>query len=289
MSRSVRCVALLAVGAIGLTACTRPENAETSATSVSPPPSSVPTETTTATTTDSETTVPSSVVPATSEPSATTSTTPSPTTMPSSVAPTTTPAGATTSTAAPRADLTLIFDGVVPYLFGDRDVDVVPAFAELLGAPVRDESAEYPDAVEGLFVDESGELSYIAPFGRTVCYADSLCVQFGAGAPETLLFSGWSVDSAASGLTTDDGIEIGSTLEEHADVIDFDPLNSCFTIGYADAGGIDVVLSSSDGAFAVPSDDEGSENMVAADVDPALVTVIEMRAGRLPASLTGDC
>lgn len=203
------------------------------------------------------------------------------------------PAATTTTSstvAAPPedpSDLTLIFDGILPFRFGDRDVDVVPALSKLLGAPTQDDLREYPDADQGIFFDPSHEESFVARFGRTVCYANGLCVQFGAGAPETLIFTGWRVDGASSGLTTEDGMSIGSTLDEFADVITFDPALSCFQTADGSAAGIDVTLLSDDGAFATPAPD--GDGVVLGDPDPAAVTVIEMRAGQLPVSVLADC
>lgn len=176
----------------------------------------------------------------------------------------------------------------MPFRFGDRDVDVVPALADDLGPPVSDDLSEYPTADAGVFLDETGEQAFIAPFGRMVCFANSLCLQFGAGAPETLLFTGWRIDdSAPSDLTTQDGIAIGSTLADHADVITFDPAVSCFQVAYGAAEGIDVTLLSDDGVFSAPSADGDGVDL--GDPDPALVYVQAMSAGELPVFLFADC
>jgi hypothetical protein len=198
------------------------------------------------------------------------------------------PPAATTVAPEPLEDLTLIFDGVVPFRFGDRDVDVVPALSAEFGEPVSDTMAEYPTAEEGVFLDPSGEAAFVAPFGRTVCYANSFCVFFGAGAPETLILTGWRLrDDAPSDLATRDGITTGSVLAEYADIITFDPASSCGGLAFGAADGIDVYLSSADGPFAVPAaDGDGLEIL---DPDPALVTVSEMRAGELPRDIFGDC
>jgi hypothetical protein len=283
-----RCAALVVVGAVAMLGCTRPENAVPSEAS---PAGTGTSAVDVDDSTDASGTTEPETDPAVSTSVATTSTTTSSTTPPSTTPPTTVARAEPTTTTTPpttAGDLTLIFDGVLPYRFGDRDVNVVPGLAALLGPPVSDELTEYPDVVEGTFVDASGEETFIAPFGRTVCFADSLCVQFGAGAPETLLFSGWRIDDVAgSDLATDAGIVIGSTWAEHADVISLDPFNSCVTVGYAIAGGVDITLSSPDEPFAAP--DPGSGEFVTGDVDPSRVTVVEMRAGRLPEFVDADC
>ncbi len=279
---------VILAGALVVTGCTRPED-ERRALETLPPASAESIESSVAAT-DTE---PSSPTSDTSDPTDSTTTTtvaattaPTDTTAPPTTAATTT---TTTSTEPPDSpdDLVLTFDSIGPWRFGDRDVDVVPGLAAILGNPVDDILTEYPVAEEGSFLDESGEQSYVAPFGRTVCFADALCVQFGAGAPETLILTGWRLSEEASPeLVTEDGVAIGSTWADHADAITIDPIDSCFQVGYADAGGVDVVLLSATEPFAAP--DESGE-FVPGDPDPADVTVIELRAGRHPTFVFADC
>lgn len=272
-------VVLMAVVALAASSCTRPEDATSAGVSIAPVTdtsdpgdSEDDREATDDTTSLTPTTTTTTVTSTTVADGATTSTT-------DETGPTTT--STTTTTAAPPpddpSDLTLIFDGILPFRFGDRDVDVVPTLADLLGAPTLDELREYPDTDQGMFFDPSGEESFVAAFGRTVCYGNGLCVQFGAGAPETLIFTGWRVDEPASGLSTEDGLTTGSTLAEFADLITFDPALACFQIVDGSAAGIDVTLVSDDDDFATSTP------------DPAAVTVVEMRAGQLPMPVADDC
>ena len=281
---------VILAGAIVIVGCTRPED-DQRARETLPPASVGGVETTDApdetepTTPTTESTTPESAASPTPEPA------PEPTTPPTSEpAPPTTQAATTTpSTAPPDSpdDLVLTFDSIGPWRFGDRDVDVVPGLAAILGDPVDDVLAAFPVADEGMFLDETGEQAYVSPYGRTVCFAVALCAQFGAGAPETLILTGWRLaEEAPPDLATEDGVTIGSTWAEHADVITVDPLDSCFQVGYADAGGIDVVLLSDTDSFAAP-DDAG--DLVAGDPDPEQVTVIELRAGRHPTFVFTDC
>lgn len=277
---------VILVGGLVVAGCTRPEDQQrsnaTSDTSVAASPDTV--ETTTASD-GTESTTPTT--PGTTDTSPTTQPTTPPTTAPAP--PTTQGSTSTTSTTPPDSpdDLVLTFDSIGPWKFGDRDVDVVPGLAAILGSPVDDVLTEYPVADEGSFLDENGELSYVAPFGRTVCFDGELCAQFGAGAPETLILTGWRLSEGASGdLVTDDGVAVGSTWAEHVDVITIDPLDSCFQIGNAEAGGVDVVLLSTGEPFAT-ADDAGE--FVAGDPDPAQTTVIELRAGRHPTFVFADC
>jgi hypothetical protein len=285
-------VVLLTVVALAASSCTRPEDETSADASIAPVTdtgdsgdvgdSGELTDDTTSATTTSRTATTGTV--------ATTTTT----VDTGAAAEATDESAATTTTSSTLAappddpsDLTLIFDGILPFRFGDRDVDVVPTLTKLLGPPAQDDLREYPDADQGIFLDASGEESFIARFGRTVCYDNGLCVQFGAGAPETLIFTGWRVDGASSGLTTDEGLSIGSTLDEFADVITFDPARSCYQVADGSAAGIDVTLLSDDGVFAAPASD--GDGLVLGDPDPTAVTVIEMRAGQLPVFVFADC
>lgn len=296
---------LLATGAVGLlllSACTRPEDARPATSG--DPIAAVDTvddaddadDVTDATDTGDETSDASATTGMSTSTTAGTTTTTTTTTSvagetaepPATTAAASTATTTTTTTPAPDepSDLTLIFDGILPFRFGDRDVDVVPALTTVLGAPTLDELSEYPDTDQGMFFDSTGEQSFVAHFGRTVCFADGLCVQFGAGAPETLIFTGWSL-GGQSDLATEDGIVIGSTLADFVDVIEYDPAMSCYQVAYGTASGIDVTLLSEDGVFAAPNAD--GDGLDVFDPDPTMVTVTELRAGQLPVFVFADC
>lgn len=288
---------LVAVVVLLASSCTRPEDATSAAVSIAPVTDDVSEPGDSRDSGDSSEPTDDTISTTTTSPAGTTSTTAATSTtivggatIEETDGPTEAPATTSTIPAAPPddpSDLTLIFDGIVPFRFGDRDVDIVPALADLLGPPTQDDLREYPVADQGVFVDAAGEESFVARFGRTVCYANGLCVQFGAGAPETLIFTGWRVDGPSSGLTTEDGLAIGSTLDEFADLITFDPALGCFQIVDGSAAGIDVTLESDDGDFATPAPD--GEGIELGDPDHAAVTVVEMRAGQLPESVVADC
>jgi len=271
--------------------CTRPEDADRADESLPPAPT-VTEPTTPATTEPTDSTEPSDPTDPTEPADPTEPTEPTgPPSTASSVAPATTvpPPTAPPPTAAPESpgDLVLTFDGIGPWQFGERDVEVVPGLAAILGAPVNDVLSEYPVADEGSFLDESGEQEYVAPFGRTVCFEASLCAQFGAGAPETLILTGWRLsEGAPDDIASEDGVTIGATWADIESIVVVDPLDSCFQVGYADAGGIEVVLLSASEPFAAPDD---SGTFVANDLDPEAVTVIEMLAGRHPEFVFADC
>lgn len=271
-----RTLVTLVVGALVVTACTRPEDEASANSSIAPVTDSTEVTDASIATTSPPTT---QAVATSTTVDTSTETTETPTT-------TSPPTTTTVPPPSDASDLILIFDGILPFRFGDRDVDVVPALTELLGAPVLDEVREYPDAEEGVFFDPSGEESFVARFGRTTCFPIGLCVQFGAGAPETLIFTGWRVDQP-SDLATDDGLEVGATLADFDEIITFDPTVSCYQVAYAAAAGIDVTLLSDDGVFAAPNAD--GDGLELGDPDPAQVTVIEMSAGQLPLFVFADC
>lgn len=305
MSRPSRCVVLALVPALVLAACTRPENAVPDGTQL--PSASVPaTSATGSSVDDAPGGAAVTTTPASTDTTDTTDTGPSADTTDPADAPTTAATAstavstsastepstdaATTTTVQPTtpADLTLHFDGVLPYRFGEHDTDVVTGLAGALGSPVADVSTEYPTADEGVFLDETGEEAYVSPFGRSVCFTIGLCLQFGAGTRDTLIFTGWRLDGDGSAeLATEDGISIGSTLADHADVVTFDPAVSCYQVAFGAAAGIDVTLLSDDGVFAAPN--AAGDGLDLGDPDPALVTIQSMSAGELPVFLFADC
>lgn len=209
----------------------------------------------------------------------------SPTTVPATTAPpTTTPATTEPSGPLTPADLILAFDGVQPFDFGSPDTDVVPALAAVLGDPASDVAAEYPTPDEGQFVNDD-EIGFVAPFGRTVCFDNGLCVEFGAGSASALQFVGWDFSGEQSaGLATADGITVGSSWADHADAIVADE-GGCFSVGYGSADGVDVTLESNGVPFVETIDGEFVTN----DPDPADVRVIGLRAGDIPVELFADC
>jgi hypothetical protein len=273
MSNTVRRVALIAASVVVVASCTRPVDSDATATlqPVSATSTTVepPDESTESTVTNVDTTATTVSVAPTSAPS----------TLPATTPPTTEPA-------TTPDDLELDFDGVLPFSFGENDVEVVAGLTSLLGAPTSDVSTDYPTADEGNFLDAAGEESYVFPHGRRVCYDNSLCVQFGAGATETLLFTGWTLTTdAAPALTTANGITVGSSWADHVDEIIIGE-GGCYSVGYGDSEGVTVVLQSAGEPFLSFADDGSA---IVGEPDPADVTVIEMSAGQSPIFVFADC
>jgi hypothetical protein len=273
MPNAVRRVALVAASVMVVASCTRPVDSD-AATTLQP-------VTATSTTVDPSGESTGSTV---STVDTTTSTVAvAPTSAPSTSPATSTP---TTEPATTPADLELNFDGVLPLSFGEHDVDVVAGLTSLLGEPASDVSTDYPTADEGYFLDAAGEESYVFPHGRRVCYDNTLCVQFGAGATETLLFTGWTLTTdAAPALTMANGTTVGSSWADHVDEIVIGE-GGCYSVGYGDSEGVAVVLQSAGEPFLSFAADGSA---IIGDPDPADVTVIELSAGRSPTFVFADC
>lgn len=296
-TRSIARCSVVAVAAVAFAGCTRAEDrvddvdpvldsspvATTTPPTTEPPPTTaVPTSTSSAppTTTPPTTTATSSTVPDPSE------------TTPATTAPVATTPPTTAAPVEGPDDLTLAADGILPLRFGAHDIDVVPVLRDVFGPPVSDRSVAYPVADDGLFVTEDGEEGYIAPYGRTVCWSGALCADFGAGAPETLIFTGWSLGAEARGgptaaLATEDGLRVGATLDDVDELVTYDPAQACFQVAYGFAAGVEVELLSDDGVFAAPNPDGGG--IVVREPDPTEVVVTGLSAGERPFFLFADC
>lgn len=289
---SFRLTATIVAGALVLTACQRPDD-ETTRTSIDP--IGAPAETTSTTiadgatgsTTEATTTTPvEPTTPSTTAPTGATTTPPTSTAAPASTAPTTAPPATTRPAPTSPADLVLAFHGVEPFLFGMSRADVVAGLSALLGDPVSDDAREYPMPDDGVFLTDDGSLAFVFPFGRTVCFTNGLCTEFGAGSDSALLFTGWNfAGDDAAGLATEDGITVGSVWADHLDAIEVDE-GGCFQEGYGNATGVDLVLVSAGEPF-LATDDDG--NQTPQVPDPADVTVVAMSAGELPTARGADC
>ena len=243
--------------------------------------------------------VPESTAPATSEPASTTTTTATAETTttvaagttteaPTTTAAATTTVAATTTTEPPltAADLTLAANGISPFTFGAGDASVIAGLTVALGSPNLDRAQTYPIIDGGGFLDATEEEGYTQPIGRTVCFTNDVCAQFGGATTDTLTFTGWDLTSdAAPRLFTADGISAGSVWSDFPDAITIDD-GGCFSIGYGDTAGVELTLLSAGDPF-VLFDADG--NYVAGMPDPADVSVLAMAAGDLPYFLFDDC
>ena len=214
------------------------------------------------------------------------------TTVPGSTGTTVAGSGTTaapgTTNAVPKApeDLTLLADGLGPLRFGADSAAVVSAVDAVLGQPVSDAPAEYPNSVEGAFHSQDEELEFIKPFGRTVCWLNGLCIEFGGATAGPYSFLGWYYAATDTDeLAAPSGLDVGSTWANFAGVMTVDT-GGCFSVGSGASNGVRLTLQSSGTPF-VTVDDVGNETPTTPD--PADVTVVQMQAGEQVVFLLGDC
>ncbi len=199
----------------------------------------------------------------------------------------TTPDTATPTTPASAADMMeLRQDGIGSTFLGDPAADVIAALTAALGAPVTDESADYPNPDgAGNFLDSFDEVQFVAQRGRTVCFGNSLCLFFGGPDAATLSFAGWSyTDDPAAAMHTLSGVTIGSRWADFASMEVYE--GGCYTVGSGVADGVRLWVQSSGTQF---SEVDTLGNWVNNLPDPADVTVMSLESGDMPLFLAGDC
>ncbi|MBI4884660.1 MAG: hypothetical protein HY826_11485 [Actinobacteria bacterium] len=204
----------------------------------------------------------------------------------STVAATTPPTAATTvpdTTPAPIV-LTLRGDGIGPFDFGGDPDALIAEMNFQFGAPISDESREYPiDDGFGGFTTAEGDWGFTAASGREMCWSVDFCAEFAGADPASHSFAGWTYYSS-TGLLSTSGVTIGSLWSE------FPSMNvatsGCYTSGYGDIDGINLGLQSSGETFGA-YDDAG--NYIAVMPLPEQVTVNYMTAGTIPYAFEGDC
>ncbi len=254
-----------------------------------PPTPNVPT-TLPETTLPDTTVLPETTVLPTTAPQATTA---APTTMPpATLAPTTdapiTDAPTTTAALVTIADLVLQPDGIGPLTFGTPAETVLAALSPLFGAPVQNTASQYPvDMGDSTFQSVDGELSFVQPFGRYVCFSVSLRIWLGGATPDALNFTGWYFfdNTSSTPLVTADGIGIGSRWADFSTVIDVFE-GGCYSSGNGESNGVQLSLYSS-GAWFTVFDENGK--YINTTPDPADVTVTAMNAGDSEIYLNLDC
>jgi hypothetical protein len=183
--------------------------------------------------------------------------------------------------------LTLRADGLGPHTFGAIGATtLIPALVDLLGPTVRDDTQAFPefDVALGLYVDVDEGFAF--PFGRTVCFANGFCAQFGGATAPTVFAGWWQDDSGTSGspLSTGGGVTIGSRWADHLGTMDVDP-GGCYSTGTGGIGDIELGLRSDGVPFTEVIGGEWVENVP----DPADVVVHRLSSGDRPIFLFADC
>lgn len=235
---------------------------------------------------DTTTVAPTSLAETTTIPSTTTeaATTTEPETSTTLAATTTTTT--TTEPGLTAADLTLASAGVLPFMFGDTDGNVIAGLTTALGAPATDDVRTYPTADGDSFVNTDTEESFTHPIGRNVCFTNELCAQFGGATVDTLIFTGWDIaGEGAPQVFTAEGITVGSVMSDFVGVVDIDG-GGCYSVGWGDAAGVELTMLSTGEPFG-SFDTEG--NYVIGNPAPADVTVLALSAGDVPFYLYEDC
>lgn len=201
------------------------------------------------------------------------------------IAATTTSADPTT-TVAEVADLVLRQGGVGDFDLGAGAEGVVQGLSDELGPALIDVTVDYPTADGlGVYTTAEGDVGFVAPIGRTVCWSVNLCAEFGGGSVASMSFTGWTyANDPAATLSSENGGSIGVTWSDLPE-LDVDD-GGCYSVGSGTIDGISATLESSGDPFG-SFDDAG--NYVIAVPSPADVTIIAMQAGSTPNFLYGDC
>jgi hypothetical protein len=199
---------------------------------------------------------------------------------------TTTSTGAPSTTVAAAADRVLRDGGIGSFDLGSEAAPVIDGLSAALGTPITDQSVDYPTADGlGAYTSTDGEMGFVAPMGRTVCWSINLCAAFGGNSVASMSFTGWSyVNDPSASMHTASGATIGSRWSDQPTVELGD--SSCYTIGYGTLDGMRVTLESAGEMF---SGFDANGNFVETSPDPADVTIIAIETGKLPVAVYGDC
>ena len=201
---------------------------------------------------------------------------------------TTVPATTTPPTTVPAPTvLTLRGDGLGALDLGVPADEVINAVTAQFGSAVSDEVREYPaDDGAGGFQDVTGEFGFFAQHGRTVCWSNQFCAEFGNSDPVSLFFAGWTYGGDPGlALATASGLTVGTRWSDALATMTVYP-GGCYSVGNGDTEGILLTLISEGDPFS-SFDDLG--NYVEGTPAPETVTVTFMQAGQVPAFLFGDC
>ena len=191
----------------------------------------------------------------------------------------------TTTTEPVTVPLVLRGDGIGAYNLGDEGQPVLDGLIAQLGAPASDDTIEYPVA-DGLgqYTTSDGEMGFVAPVGRTVCWSVGFCAELGGATDASTSFTGWSYrDDTTGALYSTSGVTIGTRGNE-APITIFE--GGCYSSGGGEIDGIRLTLQS-DGVPFSSFDDSG--NYIANVPPPEDVSVVWMEAGENPVFLYGDC
>lgn len=186
------------------------------------------------------------------------------------------------------ADLVLLPAGVGSAAFSRDDASTIAYFSSALGAPISDDLAQYPIPNSSPGFEDAEENGFTFPHGRTTCFANGFCAQFGGMTPTTLTFVGYAQSGftpPSEPLKTTSGVTIGTRGDDIPGAITV-PTGGCFSVGEGTADGIAVLLQSDGVQFAEPTP---SGDIVFNMPPLSDVVVLSIFAGDRPFQLFADC
>jgi len=198
----------------------------------------------------------------------------------------TTTVAITSTTVAAATALVLRDSGIGSFTLGAAAASVVDGISVQLGDPTRDDAADYPVADGlGAYTSTDGEIGFIAPMGRSVCWSINLCAYFGGASTASMSFTGWTyVNDPTSALSSVSGGTVGARWSE-LPTMDVDA-GGCYSTGSGAIDGVRVALESTGDPFGA-FDDAG--NYIATLPARGDVKIISMETGKTPIFLYGDC
>ena len=205
------------------------------------------------------------------------------TTTTTAPAPPTTPAPTTTVAGPP----TLQSNGIGSHEFGGPTPDeLIAELSSFLGSPTAVLSNDYPDGSSGFYESADGESGFAYPSGRTACFSNALCVEFGGADPSSLRFVGYRQTEGAGSLTTASGVTAGTAGSAFPAALVVEP-GGCYSTGTGTADGVSVFLRSNGEWFGYFDDDTGNYVTQAPPIDD--VVVLSVFGGDEPFFLYDDC
>jgi len=223
---------------------------------------------------------PTTDAPSTSEATTTTTESTSTTTAPAA----TTTLAPTTTVAGPP---TLERDGIGGHEFGGPTPDeLIGELSAVLGSPTSVVSNEYPNGEGGYYDDADDEFGFVYRSGRTACFSNALCVEFGGDDAASLRFVGYRQNEGAGALTTASGVTAGSSGSAFPAAIVVEP-GGCYSTGTGTADGVSLYLQSDGELFGYS--DETTDSYVTQTPPVDDVVVLSVFGGDEPYFLYDDC
>lgn len=164
-----------------------------------------------------------------------------------------------TTTVAPVTAPLLEPAAVGPLVFGMATVtEADTALKPFVGTPISNDTTAYPDEFacpadsdprcQNYYENSTLYMGFTYPFGRSVCYANGLCLHYGGSDESSLRLVGYRQQDGPGSFTTASGVTAGSTGVEFPDAIVADP-GGCYSTGAGSADGVLLALESNGTPF----------------------------------------